>query len=111
MRTKEQLKLLVLVILFFVAAFLLSGCVSYNERFTYYDPVGATNHTVHVSYRTFLTFGEAAKLSTSTQTEEFIRTVNAEGVIVKGDSEAIRALGSAIGEAAATAVKASTGIP
>jgi regulator of protease activity HflC (stomatin/prohibitin superfamily) len=112
MKAKDHLKMLVLVILFAIIIVLLSGCVSYNERFTYLNPAtGQTNHTVHVSYRHFLTWGEAAKLQTSTQTEEFIRTVNAEGVTVKGDAEAIKALGAAIGEATATAIKSSTGIP
>lgn len=101
----KRIKITVVLVLLIIAAFLLTGCQTYNERFTYYDPAGQTNHVVHVSYRTFLTWGEAAKLQTSTQTEEFIRTVNAEGVTVKGDSEAIRALGSAIGETAGTILK------
>lgn len=101
----KRIKLAVAVGLLAIASWLLTGCQTYNERFTYYDPAGATNHTVHVSYRTFLTFGEASKLSTSTQTEEFIRTVNAEGITVKGDSEAISALGSAIGETVGSILK------
>ena len=104
-RSIKRLKLAVVLVLLGIASWLLTGCQTYNERFTYYDPAGTTNHTVHVSYRTILTFGEASKLSTSTQTEEFIRTVNAEGVTVKGDSEALRALGSAIGETAGTILK------
>jgi len=74
--------------LILAACFLLSGCTMYSERFTYFDSeTGATNHIVHVSHHTFMTYGKAAKLSTETQTMEFIRTVNAEGLSQRPDAE------------------------
>ncbi len=79
---------------------LLCGCQTYNERFTYVDPkTGATNHTVHISYRSCLMWGEAAKLKTETQTMEFIRTVNADDLVSKPDSESIKAIADGIVQA------------
>ena len=76
---------------------LLCGCQTYNERFTYVDPkTGSTNHTVHISYRSCLMWGEAAKLKTETQTMEFIRTVNADGLVSKPDEESIKAIADGI---------------
>jgi len=69
----------------------LTACSTYRERFTYYGPQG-TNHIVDVSHKTFLMFGQAAKLKTETQTMEFIRTVNAEGVTLKPDSDSVKAI-------------------
>lgn len=68
-----------------------SGCTTYRERFTYYGP-GGTNHTVSITHNTFLIWGQAAKLATETQTMEFIRTVNAEGLSFKPDSDSIKAI-------------------
>lgn len=92
-------------------AALLTGCTTYNERFTYFDDAGKTNHVVHVSHRTFLVWGKAAELQTETQTQEFIRTVNAKDIELKTDSEAITAIGNAVGQAIGEAVKKSTGNP
>ncbi len=42
---------------------LFTGCSHYSERFTYIDPAsGNTNHVVHVSHHTFMTYGQAAAL-------------------------------------------------
>ena len=43
------------------------------------------SHTVDVSHHTFFMFGKAANLNTDTQTEEFIRTVNADSAQQKPD--------------------------
>ena len=76
---------------------LLCGCTSYNEWFTYVDPnTGSTNHTVHISYRSFLMWGESAKLKTETQTMEFIRTVNADGLVIKPDADSIKSIADGI---------------
>ena len=76
---------------------LVCGCQTYNERFTYVDPkTGSTNHTVHISYRSFLMWGESAKLKTETQTMEFIRTVNADDLVSKPDAESIKAIADGI---------------
>ena len=76
---------------------LLCGCTTYSERFTYVDPkTGSTNHTVHISYRSCLMWGEAAKLKTETQTMEFIRTVNADDLVSKPDAESIKAIADGI---------------
>ena len=93
-------------------AMLLSGCLRYRERFTYLNPdSGVTNHVVDVSYSSVLVWGKAARLKTETQTGEFIRTVNADEIEVKGDAESIKALGAAIGQAAGEIIKTSAGIP
>ena len=79
---------------------LLCGCTTYNERFTYVDPnTGSTNHTVHISYRSCLMWGEAAQLKTETQTMEFIRTVNADGLVSKPDADSIKAIADGIVQA------------
>jgi hypothetical protein len=95
-----------------LAAMILTGCQSYNERFTYMDPkTGATNHVVHVSYRSLFMVGESAKLRTETQTMEFIRTVNADGLKSRVDAEGIAAAGTAAGNVIGAAGKAAAGIP
>ena len=83
---------------------LLCGCTTYHERFSYYGP-GGTNHTVCISHNTFLIWGEIAKLSTETQTEEFVRKVNAEGLSVKTDAEAIKAITEGVTDAVLKSVK------
>jgi hypothetical protein len=102
------------LVILLLALLLASGCTTYNERFTKMNDDGSTNHVVHVNHMTFLVVGKAAKLRTETQTGEFIRSVNAEDVSVKGDAESIKALGTAIGQAAGetiNAAKAINGIP
>ena len=83
----------------------MAGCQSYRERFTYHDPKsGATNHVVDVSFRSFLVWGKAAKLRTETQTMEFIRSVNAEGLESRPDADAIRAVAEGVASAALKSV-------
>ena len=73
------------------------GCQTYNERFTYVDPSsGSTNHVVHVSYRSCLLWGKAARLKTETQTMEFIRTVNADGLETRPDAASVKAISDGI---------------
>ena len=97
-RSIKRIKLAVLLGLFIVAAWLLSGCKTYSEQFIKLNPDGTTNHIARVNYRTLFIVGEAANLQTSTQTEDYIRTVGADAVKTKADSEAITAGGAAIGE-------------
>ena len=79
---------------------LLCGCTTYNERFTYIDPATqTTNHVVSVSHRTFMVWGQAATLETETQTMEFIRTVNADGLVSKPDADSIKAIADGIVQA------------
>lgn len=83
-----------------VAAGLGTGCQSYRERFTYLSPAtGATNHVVDVSFRSCLIWGKAAKLRTETQTMEFIRSVNAEGLESRPDPEAVKAIAQGVADA------------
>lgn len=77
--------------------FACSGCTTYSETFTYYGPDG-TNHTLTISHNTFLIYGKANKLATETQTGEFIRTVNASGLQVKTDADAVKAITEGITE-------------
>ena len=87
---------------------LFTGCSHYSERFTYIDPAsGNTNHVVSVTHTTFLVGSEAAKLKTETQTMEFIRTVNAEGLSQRPDAESIKAITQGIVEG----LKIGVGIP
>lgn len=88
----------------------LTGCSTYRERFTYYGPNG-TNHVVDVSHKTFLMFGQAATLKTETQTMEFIRTVNATGVLTKPDAESVKAVTKGATEAVIEGLKKSAGVP
>ena len=91
----EQVSLL--MIFLGILLMLICGCTTYREQFTYYGP-GGTNHTVSISHNTFLIFGQAAKLSTETQTEEFIRTVNAQGVSLRTDADAVKAITEGVTE-------------
>ena len=76
---------------------LLCGCTTYHERFTYIDPAsGGTNHVVDVSWRTCLIMGKAGQLSTTTQTMEFIREVNAVDAEIKPDADSIKAIADGI---------------
>lgn len=97
--------------LILILSLTVTGCTSYSERFTKFNDDGSTNHVVNVTHRTFLIVGKAAKLTTETQTEDFIRSVNAEDLSVKGDAESIKALGASIGEVVGQALKSSAGIP
>lgn len=90
---------------------LLSACSCYTERFTYFAPDGRTNHVVDVRHRTFLMYGQAARLKTETQTSEFIRTVNAEGVTLRPDSESVKAITEGVTTAVIETLKHSGGIP
>ena len=70
----------------------LGSCSFYRERFTFSPTDGKPGHVVDVVHVSAFQVGSAAKLTTSTQTEEFIREVNAEGIVQKAD-------GAALGEA------------
>jgi hypothetical protein len=68
---------------------LLPGCSYYSEQFTFTKETG---HTVNVTHVSMFQMGAAGRLTTSTQTEEFIRDVNATDISVRPD-------GAALGEA------------
>jgi hypothetical protein len=89
----------------------LTGCTNYSEDFTKYNGDGSIAHTVHVTHRTFLIVGKAATLRTETQTEDFIRNVNASGVSIKTDAEAAKALTEGIAKGVIEGLKASQGLP
>jgi len=76
----------------FIALLALTGCQTYHEQFVYFSPTGQTNHIVNVGFTSCLMFGAAARLKTETQTGEFIRNVNADGLITKPDADSIRAI-------------------
>jgi hypothetical protein len=75
-----------------LAALLMNSCSFYQEDFTKYDEHGIPDHTVKVTHMTFFMTGEAAKLKTYTNTEDFIREVNAEGLKSETDKESIAAI-------------------
>jgi len=54
---------------------------------------------VDVSWRTCLVMGKAGQLRTTTQTMEFIRTVNAYGLVSKPDADSIKAIADGIVQA------------
>lgn len=81
------------------------GCQSYRERFTYFAPDGSTNHVVDVSYHSCLLLGKAARLRTETQTGEFIRNVNADGIEFKPDAESVKAITEGVSEAVLKSLK------
>lgn len=73
--------------------FFLTSCSFYQEQFTYKQDVG---HTVNVTHFSFLLVGKAAKLTTETQTEEFIREVNTQDLEIKPDAEAIKGFSNGV---------------
>jgi hypothetical protein len=90
---------------------LLAGCTTYHERFTFFNKDGSTNHVVDVGHSTCLIYGQAARLKTETQTMEFIRTINAEGVLVKPDAESVKAITEGVTTAVIESLKKSAGVP
>jgi len=84
---------------------LVCGCQSYRERFIYFGADGSTNHVVDVSFKSCLMMGKAAKLRTETQTGEFIRSVNADGLEVKPDAESVKAITQGVTEALLKSLK------
>lgn len=77
----------------------LTGCQNYREQFVYFDSQGHTNHVVNVRYQSCLLLGKAARLQTATQTQEFIRSVNADGLEFKPDAESVKAIARGVTEA------------
>lgn len=67
-----------------ILALSVSSCSFYQEEFTFMGENG-NSHNVRVTHVSALLFGKAAQLNTDTQTEEFIRTVNASDVQQKPD--------------------------
>ena len=84
-----------IVLLILIVVLVSSSCSIYRESFTHEGTPEAPGHSVEVLHLTFFQFGEAGRLTTETQTMEFIRTVNAENVRAGTDGEA---LGVAAGE-------------
>lgn len=81
------------------------GCQSYKEQFVYFDPQGRTNHVVNVRFYSCLMVGKAARLRTETQTGEFIRSVNADGLEVKPDAASVKAITQGVTEAVLKAIQ------
>jgi hypothetical protein len=81
------------------------GCQTYREQFVYFSPNGKTNHVVNVGFSSCLMFGSAARLKTETQTGEFIRNVNADGVVLKPDAESVKAITEGVSAAVLKVVK------
>jgi len=73
-----------------------AGCQSYSERFTFIGPTGLTNHVVNVSYSSCMMWGKAARLTTETQTMEFLRSVNAQDIEVRPDAKTAQAIADGI---------------
>jgi hypothetical protein len=94
-----------------IALSILTGCTNYSEDFTKYSEDGSIAHTVHVTHRTFLIVGKAATLKTETQTEDFIRNVNATDMSVKTDSEAVKAITEGVAKGVIEGLKISQGMP
>jgi hypothetical protein len=88
-----------------------TGCTRYSEDFTKYNPDGTIAHVVSVRHNTFLIVGKATNLKTETQTDDFLRNVNADGVSIKTDSDAAKALTEGIAKGVVEGLKASQGIP
>lgn len=74
----------------------LNSCQVYRERFTFYGDDGVPDHEVDVFFASFGLVGEAGKLSTETQTEEFIRTVNADNLRSRPDAETVGAVSNGV---------------
>lgn len=92
---KYACKLAAICLLFVLIGALLAmftGCQTYREQFVYFSPAGQTNHIVNVGFSSCLMFGSAARLRTETQTGEFIRNVNADGIVTKPDADSIKAI-------------------
>ena len=64
---------------------LLPSCSYYSEQFTFLKDEG---HVVVVTHLSVLQSREASRLTTSTQTEEFIRDVNADNIREESDGKA-----------------------
>lgn len=90
---------------------LVSGCKTYRETFTKFNPDGTTNHVFTTTYRTCFIVGRASALSTSTQTEDYIRTVSADSFSSNVDSDAIVSTGGAVGNVVGSALKSAAGVP
>lgn len=84
---------------------LVTGCQSYREQFVYFDPHGRTNHVVNVQFRSCLMMGKAARLQTATQTQEFIRSVNADGLEFKPDAASVKAITEGVTKAVLESIK------
>lgn len=87
------------------------GCTNYREDFTKYNADGTVAHVVSVRHRTFLIVGKAATLKTETQTEDFLRNVNAQDLSVKTDSEAAKAITEGVAKGVIEGLKTSQGLP
>ena len=90
---------------------LLTGCTTYTERFSKFNADGTLAHTVTVKHRSFFASAEASKLRTETQTEDFIRNVNADSIATKPDSAAIKAAAEGMAKGVVDGLKAANGLP
>jgi len=75
-----------------IMTLLLTGCSVTRQQFTAYGPGGEIKHELDVYHVTFLVDGRAAILRNETQTEEYINTLNAEGVSLTVNTNALKAV-------------------
>lgn len=102
-----RLKIIFLAVLLLAMLWLVAGCKSYSASHIVLHPDGSTNSITREYYGTLLIVGEASQLKASTQTDTYIKTIGIDKITTKGDADAIRAGGAAIGELGGSAV----GIP
>jgi hypothetical protein len=84
----------------------LTGCSAYHEKFTFRAPTqinGDTNvlyktHEVNLTYSTFLMWGKANLINAQIQTEEYIRSLNAEGLAFGVQTNIVKELSEGIAE-------------
>lgn len=86
---------------------LLTGCSMTGQHFTKFNPDGTINHELHLRHYTLFMDSKAATLRSETQTEDFIHTLNAEGIGLMVNTNALKA----ITEAVVSTVLKSQGIP
>lgn len=97
--------------LLFLLGLSLAGCKTYHEKFVKLDSTGATNYVFVVRYSTWFVRGSAGALSTSTQMEDLVRSVDLRAVSTQVDSQGIEAAGGAVGSVVGKAVSSAAGKP
>lgn len=90
---------------------LLAGCAHVDVQMVRFDPETKIVWTNRARATFFMNRELAQKLELCYQTKTSTRMIGAVGVSSQPDPEAIKALGSAMGDAAAEALRASMGLP
>lgn len=77
----------------FICLFVLTtGCSVTRQQFTAYDTFGERKHQLDLYHITFLMDSRAATLKNETQTEEYINTLNSEGLFLGVNTNALKAV-------------------